>query len=170
MRARARTVYTRNGSLASTHRRASSYVARARRLLRGFRGWAYWITRSLDRENIPRGWQYADRRFWKDLPRSSGRARCILSTCLPTPGQIGDDEDDDERHRQLRDAVDSLRHYPPPVCQNWKCTTKGISLWRELCDVLRRRRHVTKMKHLGSRSVLASRSRSPRDVERTTSW
>lgn len=55
------------------HRRASSYV-RARRLLRGFRGWAYWITRSLDRENIPRGWQYADRRFWKDLPGSSGRA------------------------------------------------------------------------------------------------
>lgn len=41
---------------AHPHRHASGYV-RAPRLLRGFRGWAYWITRSLDRENIPRGWQ-----------------------------------------------------------------------------------------------------------------
>lgn len=82
-----------------------------------------------------------------------GRAG-ILSTCLPNlfRVQIGDNEDDDgddERRRQLRGRLAPTLS-PLLLYVRTENAPRREFRYDGNCDVLRRRRHVTKMKHLGS--------------------
>lgn len=131
---------------AHPHRHASSYV-RARRLLQGFRGWAYWITRSLDRENIPRGWQrVCGSTFLKGPSRILGAGTVSCLRVYLTQPRVRTTTTTTTTRR----STDSLRLYPPSV--RTENAPRREFRYDGSWDVLRGRRHVTKMKHLGRAS------------------